>query len=109
MTDIEREAILAFENYEDRLVAAGGLTSCSFEDFHEGWKAARAQPDGGGVPDVNDFKAEVRTERDPCDEHVSFLVFVADGKASPYLHIPETLDQDVLDAALRKLNAPQSD
>lgn len=66
-------------------------------------QSARAQ--GGEVPElVANFRAEIRTERDVCDEYVSFLTFISGGKSHPYLHIPETLDQDVLDEALRRLN-----
>lgn len=54
---------------------------------------------GGGL------KAEIRTERDPSDEYVSFLVLTNEDKTEPYLFIPEDLDDSVLDEVLLRLNA----
>ncbi len=71
------------------------------EQLHDNLQAARAEQAGSGEAD---FRAEIRTERDPSDEYVSFLTFISDGKASPYLYIPETLGQTILDEALRRLN-----
>lgn len=68
-----------------------------------GWQAARAQS-GQGVEVATDFRAEVRTERDICDEYSSYLVLISDGKSEPYMFIPENLDDAVLDEAMRRLN-----
>jgi hypothetical protein len=51
------------------------------------------------------MRAEVRSVRDATDEYESYLVFVADGKSYPYLHIPEDMPDEILQQALAKLNA----
>ena len=54
--------------------------------------------------EVAGLKAEIRTERDPSDEYDSFLVFVSRGKSEPYLFIPETLDDAILDEVVKRIN-----
>jgi hypothetical protein len=51
------------------------------------------------------MRAEVRVTRGPTDEYESYLVLRSGDKTWPYIHIPETLPDDVLEAALAKLNA----
>jgi hypothetical protein len=53
---------------------------------------------------ITDLKAEILTERDPSDEYDSFLVFVSRGKSEPYLFIPETLDDAILDEVVKRIN-----
>ena len=74
----------------------------SWEAFCEGalWQASREEVECKPA----DLKAEIRTERDPSDEYVSFLVFVNGGKSEPYLFIPETLDSDILDEVVKRIN-----
>lgn len=114
-SDIETERkrfMASFEGKADLswLENAQQFASVRTQNLWESWQimaaqfnrqAARAQ---GDAEPVNDFRAEIRTERDHCDEYASFLVFVSAGKSQPYMFIPETLDQEVLDAALRRLN-----
>ena len=75
----------------------------SWEAFCEGalWQAGRQALEGDVITDL---KAEIRTERDPSDEYDSFLVFVNGGKSEPYLFIPETLDDTVLDEVVKRIN-----
>ncbi len=51
------------------------------------------------------MRAEIRNVRGPTDEYDSYLVLISGGKAWPYIHIPETMPNDVLEMALKKLNA----
>jgi len=51
------------------------------------------------------MRAEIRAIRGPTDEYESYLVLQCGGKTWPYIHIPETLPDDVLEMALEKLNA----
>lgn len=96
MSDIERI------NEIEHLIATGKLNAAQvFTQMKQLLQAARDQ--GGEA--VANFRAEIRTERDVCDEYISSLVFVSGGEISPYLYIPETLDQGVLDEALRRLNS----
>lgn len=51
------------------------------------------------------MRAEVRSIRGPTDEYEIYLVLISAGKAWPYMHIPDDMPDDVLAAALAKLNA----
>ncbi len=51
------------------------------------------------------MRAEVRSIRGPTDEYENYLVLISAGKAWPYMHIPDDMPDDVLEAALAKLNA----
>ena len=51
------------------------------------------------------IRAEVRSIRGPTDEYESYLVLISAGKAWPYMHIPDDMPDDVLEAVLAKLNA----
>lgn len=62
----------------------------------------------GEAESVAGFRAEIRTERDPSGKYVSYLTFIYGDKAHPYLHIPETLEEEVLKEAMKRLNTPAS-
>ena len=51
------------------------------------------------------MRAEIRNTRGPTDEYEMYLVLRSGDKTWPYIYIPETLPDDVLEAVLAKLNA----
>jgi len=92
-------------DFRERQARLGG----NMTDFPASrYRAVIRQPvSAQGAEPVADFRAEIRTERDICDEYQSFLVLVHEGKSEPYMHIPETLDDYVLGEALKRLNYTQ--
>ena len=107
MSDIEREE---FEQaVKDRWSDSYSFTRFGDEDYYDevlegmwwAWQASRQALEGDVITDL---KAEILTERDPSDEYDSFLVFVSRGKSEPYLFIPETLDDAILDEVVKRIN-----
>ena len=98
------ESIARSAGFHDFDVMGNGCYADDFlQHFYAGWKAwqaSRKVVEG----EVAGLKAEIRTERDPSDEYVSFLVFVNGGKSEPYLFIPETLEDTVLDEVVKRIN-----
>ena len=51
------------------------------------------------------MRAEIRNIRNISDEYDSYLVLLVGDKSYPYMHIPDTMPDAILEVALRKLNA----
>jgi hypothetical protein len=106
MSDIEREKFEQAvtdrwsDSYSFTRFENGEYMDDFLQQYWIGWQASRQALEG----EVAGLKAEIRTERDPSDEYVSFLVFVNGVKSEPYLFIPETLDDTVLDEVVKRIN-----